>query len=1451
MAALPENWEWDYDGTRWFYRYKPTGLIQYTFPKPGDEFPEFVDDSAVAPDLAPEEKLVSQQQIKRRSTLGESQSKQTTTAARRDRAPSNAVSDPDDGGTPFWLQPDGLMYMGPGAYNDISPLQEEEEERGQDGGQDEGKADEADIPDGAVPAPTGAAATSTTATATPEVTPDGGTTQPTRTQISPVASVETTPLVINSSPAITTPELDSGVVIGTSEPAPVDAVVEPPEIPLLDSRQVPYNPIGFVAELASEFTARCEEEINPAPVEMPSNEIMMDTSEPADYTKAFDFAPVELPSNEARPAPNPVGHAVEQKLLASQTPREQEREQQRRAHQAVQELLNRPYRPVRQNSLPQSSQASNATPDPTPGKYQPYNPAKHAVLGAAAANRYSTIEPPSRQPVGDNKRHSLAGPALAQFHPSNVPPALQPAHVQPLDSSNDGAQTTPPNSRPRPDSISGPSTVNPGGLAHFPSVLQPARGRPVIRTQTPPQSQGASPARTYQAYKPYRDLQRDIEDTVQLLSKTGYGQGTTANPEASNSGRPPVSRTSTLPAHLPALPYMGVRPHLPPSATTEPVTLRNLQSHQTPSGESSTGILSGGEPRIAMPQDYSAPLPPSSSDVPQPLNLSRKSPSPPNSAPTSSAFRPPVPAKPDIIPWETTSAPSSTVVVSATPMVSSVVEMDSHQGLLGSADKTGRNAEQTGATVQPNHPSASSRPHQSSPGPQQDTNQMTTSSGLPRLARRTSPEQAVWSGFNTVESTIQPAPQVAASTQPPAVKPEASNQPVAATSFSVDVTDVPPVLANTRDAPTLSESAPMAHSGTPSGPALAGVQEIIVDRLPEPSTTAAVVQSASQSVSSLPDLAASGDAPSSSYASSDYQPVVQVHHQHPPQPNTALSADQTVEAQASHLPAASPAPPATSQHQPSNPVQGLDGQQAVSPPPPSTTPRPPSPRTPSPVSRASSPPTRASVTQSIPSVTPPVPVTISSPQTLAITDQTPHGQNGIQGPVLGHGTSTMASSSPPTNTMPMASSIAPVYTLPSGHHPLASHPVNVPQPSPPGPERYASTQTATVAPPQAPAVAQNNVGHPQSTGAFSQQQPPHAASVPMPSQPPAQNLNPSQGVPKPASPPSLVQQGTASFSVPRPNQGQTASHQTGPQAPPAGGQSQFPMQHQMPPTALTQGQAAAKPSGSNQAPPNMPLRTFSHPVVSQSGPPPHPGAPGTAPPQLPMMFAPPAIPPGMPPQGFQPGMLPQQQYAFQPNRLQKATQQPQVPLVFPPPLHPNQPVPAPQFAPPGTQMPPPHMMMMRPQQQPHQQQGQQQQHPQQPMQFQQQQQQQQQQSLKWKTDNGASGNQNPQFPAPNRNNPNQQPPVITPPEVLQAIKQQEQRLAQAGPVHVQGQVHAAQNGNGGQSGAHPAGGGLSQGKGGENKAVAAVAGGWGKANASSSSGYDGSGWGDDDDEGGY
>lgn len=63
MDGLPTGWESDYDGTRWLYRYAPTGRIQFTFPKPGDEFPQFDAPGAGRIALTPEDQLAYELQL--------------------------------------------------------------------------------------------------------------------------------------------------------------------------------------------------------------------------------------------------------------------------------------------------------------------------------------------------------------------------------------------------------------------------------------------------------------------------------------------------------------------------------------------------------------------------------------------------------------------------------------------------------------------------------------------------------------------------------------------------------------------------------------------------------------------------------------------------------------------------------------------------------------------------------------------------------------------------------------------------------------------------------------------------------------------------------------------------------------------------------------------------------------------------------------------------------------------------------------------------------------------------------------------------------------------------------------------------------------------------------------------------------------------------------------------
>ena len=75
-----------------------------------------------APALAPEERLESQQQVRRRGDTGGGY-------GRRGKAPvMSATGGPvsttwdDDDGEDGYFQPESFMFLGPGAYNDVSPM---------------------------------------------------------------------------------------------------------------------------------------------------------------------------------------------------------------------------------------------------------------------------------------------------------------------------------------------------------------------------------------------------------------------------------------------------------------------------------------------------------------------------------------------------------------------------------------------------------------------------------------------------------------------------------------------------------------------------------------------------------------------------------------------------------------------------------------------------------------------------------------------------------------------------------------------------------------------------------------------------------------------------------------------------------------------------------------------------------------------------------------------------------------------------------------------------------------------------------------------------------------------------------------------------------------------------------------------------------------------------------
>ncbi|KAL2019627.1 hypothetical protein VTK56DRAFT_9442 [Thermocarpiscus australiensis] len=1320
MATLPENWEFDYDGNRWFYRYKPTGLIQYTFPKPGDEFPEFVDDGAGPLDLAPEEKLVSQKQIKRRSTLGSS----SKPAAANRQLPWSAIAEREDDGSPFWFQPDGLMYLGPGAYTDISPLQEEEETA-----QESSKLDTS--------APT-ATASNRDATAQPTA--------------SPLTSAETTPLVASSQPATTLPDLrdqpDTAHYSIYDQPAAAtpgnhgletvntgNVLAEPgaaqssPSVPLLDSREVSCNPVGVVAELPSELTGQCHEELHPAPVELPGNEIMVDVQRPVDYANAFAIEPVELPSEGVIPRRSAKDSAVEQKALSSPTSEPREG-QQPSAYKAVQEKLHQPDVPVRQNSLPQLSsglsQSSTGVAEPVPGKYQPYNPMRHAAVAAdskprpAAANRFSVTGSLGRELAGGNKRHSLAGPPPSQLWPSDVPAVLKSPQVppkRPLDPPDRGKQPQVPSKYPldstynddqgtfsgfgpRHANISGAGHKgNSGELAHFPSVLQPARGRPIL-TQTPPQSHQASPNRgqqispnrSYQAYKPYRDLQRDIEDTVQFLSKTGYGQAAAGASEMSDSGRAPAAENSAPPVNSPVHSYLAVRPHLPHSAASAPATLRNLQSHRSSSPEHSASIASGGQARIASSRGSSAPFPPSSSDIPAPLKLPRR-PSPgaalqSNPSAEAASLEPPV-WRAGINVGQPTQVLHDFTIATAPTMANRGREANSSLGGLGPGDQAERH--QAGPVDGINGLATSGMRQDESFGLQTSNtpNQVAKSSKESQSARHMLSEQAFSSKFSiTLEPSTPSSSQPHMPSQSFAVESETCNLPPAtANSFAVENIDIPPLLncsAEVHPSSRGSEGTHASQSNAPSERILIGDQQRTeADQQPAPPTSQANVQKNARANPSQPSSAVPKPAPSAmTYVIEEYQPVVQaqVRNLPPPAREPMPPTDQVGQTKTLDLSTTAFVQPAVSKQRSSlsSPGNGLDVQQVATSPPPSVTSRAATPRSPSPVSRASSPLVhRASVSagptrtcsyeqpgglqqivaqisldgNQLPTVeqfAPPAPVSTqgqgSATQQATVSGTSGPMQPGVAGmtgsaqvpappgETVGVGAALVASATQPSCAPLMDGQTDLVQMLPAGHHPFASHPVTFHQ-SPSSPGSKAS---------QTPSAASGHT---------------IVSDIPVQARPLldcSTEVSQSEGTTNQQSAPDTLAAMASQSSVSSPSQGQpipvpqTFSAQQG--ATPSRVStdieregSQPPMPQQLP----TAGQVQLSMQSVVQTAP------IQRPV-SQSSRPAHHRSPETAPPQRAATLAAPAVPPETMPQVTQIGVLPQQAFSLQSGMIQHA-----------------------------------------------------------------------------------------------------------------------------------------------------------------------------------------------------
>ncbi|KAF9877033.1 hypothetical protein CkaCkLH20_05299 [Colletotrichum karsti] len=420
MSALPANWEWDYDGTRWFYRYKPNGHVQFHFPKEGDEFPDFIDIMSPIPDLAPEERLESQQQLKRRTGVDvDSKSKMRATGGPLDDFGMNRsgfggpLTDEEDG---FLYQPENFMYLGPGAYTDVSPLADEEE---RDHIANSRRKNKSNGDEGKDKTMLDAAGTD-------------------KAGVSPLQSATNTPSVVHSTPvresvAVPQPVAEDAVlVISTQElPGPTQPAIPSPGVPLLDSvekprpgshapaQSAPWDPVGVVAEMATEHTAAARIETHPDPVEIGDSAVLAPIE-----TQMMNFGIAELPErtspSDARPPVSSTHDLLHQTNMTDQAlhgatfgsgSRPQSSSPTTSAQPNTEARpVNTPAKVLSHQTIPEtapqppsSSQASPAAPfsikrKPSKtaakqGQYQPYVPGSAPTITSEQQNRSPDFKP--------------------------------------------------------------------------------------------------------------------------------------------------------------------------------------------------------------------------------------------------------------------------------------------------------------------------------------------------------------------------------------------------------------------------------------------------------------------------------------------------------------------------------------------------------------------------------------------------------------------------------------------------------------------------------------------------------------------------------------------------------------------------------------------------------------------------------------------------------------------------------------------------------------------------------------------------------------------------------------------------------------------------------------------------------------------------------------------------
>ncbi|KAG6011788.1 hypothetical protein E4U43_008126 [Claviceps pusilla] len=419
MAGLPPKWEWDYDGRRWFYKYTPTGHVQYHFPSEGDEFPQFVQAGEPAPKLAPEERLESQQQLKRQTMTGGSNdgasvfkkaaplgmsatARPVSAVWEGDDDDDDAAEEPDEG----VFQPENFMFLGPGTYADVSPLNEDEEEaakRAVAGGM-AGKVEK-----GESPVEKGRTIPTMGMETRIEACPAPSTFGTDASKADPEEAVlKSDGLATNkdNSPAIES--LPVGADVDTSPPT-VEEGQYSEAVHVLDSREmlleIPedatashrFDPVGIVAEMPTGETGLAHIERYPDPVEIADNSILAPIETMQRTMTAAGFA--ELPEKSS--SAGAAGDGGEKSFCIVKTPTETKTSSTGRARAAT-EATTLPTLDTEQGA--HDATAQKQLPEARQSRLQPSRPRTGS-------------EPSSRRASRREEAHSTAGQQLGGTPP--------------------------------------------------------------------------------------------------------------------------------------------------------------------------------------------------------------------------------------------------------------------------------------------------------------------------------------------------------------------------------------------------------------------------------------------------------------------------------------------------------------------------------------------------------------------------------------------------------------------------------------------------------------------------------------------------------------------------------------------------------------------------------------------------------------------------------------------------------------------------------------------------------------------------------------------------------------------------------------------------------------------------------------------------------------------------